>query len=67
MFTPTHPAIDQRSYPDGLRVEIHEATVNSRTVWHVVALLRDGNVNPLGSYESINEARAARDSYNGPR
>jgi hypothetical protein len=67
MFTATHPAIDQRLYPDGLRIEIHEATVNSRTVWHVVAFLRNGNVNRVGSYESVNEARAACHSYNGPR
>jgi hypothetical protein len=68
MFTPSHPAIvDRQLHPDGLCIEIHEATVNSRTLWHVVAFLRNGNVNAVGSYDSVNEARGARDSYNGPR
>ena len=68
MFTPAHPAIvHERSDPDGFRIEIHEATINSRTLWHVVAFLRSGNVKPVGSYESVDEAHAACDSYNGAR
>jgi hypothetical protein len=60
---------DRQMYPDGLVIEIHQATLNSRTLWHVVALPRAGgmSVRPVGSFDSLRAAYDARDGYSGPR
>jgi hypothetical protein len=50
--------------PCGLIIEIHEATIAARTLWSVVAF-RDGNAKPVGQYDSLQDALAARDSHRG--
>jgi hypothetical protein len=60
--------IDRRTYPDGLVIEIHHATLNLRTEWFVVVWPRGGSpVRTVGTYDSLQAACDARDGYSGPR
>jgi hypothetical protein len=61
--------IDRRTYLDGLVIEIHQATLNLRTLWSVVAYprARGVSVRAVGQFDSLRAAYDARDGYSGPR
>ena len=56
--------IDQRTCSDGQHIEIHQATLDSRTLWFVVAW---PPVRTLAEFNSLQAARDAFDGYSGPR
>jgi hypothetical protein len=60
--------IDRQTYPDGLVLEIHEATLK-HTEWFVVANPRSGGVSvkTVGPFYSRRDVYEARDRYSGPR
>jgi hypothetical protein len=59
--------VHRQVHPDGLAIEIHQATLNSCTKWFVVAYPRTSPVKTIADCDSLVAARVARDSYRGPR
>ena len=59
--------VDRQVQPDGLVIEIHQATLNSLTKWFVVVFPRTSPVRTIADCDSLVAACAARDSYRGPR
>jgi len=59
--------VDCQVHPDGFKIEIHQATMNSRTKWFVVAYPRTSPVMTIADCDSLVAARTARDRYRGPR
>ena len=67
MKTEGFEVVDRQVRPDGLAINIREATLNSRTKWFVVAYPRTRPVRTIADRDSRDAACAARDSYRGPR